>query len=200
MSSPCQSGAKRNRDNVLCRLVVWTTDRGHEVCDEYTFVEKVRGVHHRQRTQALSGMPSTGMRLHAALIWISDMTDQVASADRAIVLIVEDESLLRKSAVGIVERAGFVALEAEDADEAIALLEARSDIAVIFTDINLPGSLDGLKLAHAVRHRWPPLKILIVSGEASPKPSQLPSNSTFLRKPYRANAVIAQLRSLVAAA
>jgi len=79
-----------------------------------------------------------------------------------VVLIVEDEWLLRMLAVEVVEEAGFVVLEAGDADEAVALLEARSDIALVFTDINMPGSMDGLKLAHAVRDRWPRVKILVV--------------------------------------
>ena len=67
--------------------------------------------------------------------------------------------------MNIVEDAGFVALEADNADEAVAILEARSDIALLLTDINMPGSMDGLKLAHAVRNRWPPIKIIVVSGQ-----------------------------------
>jgi CheY-like chemotaxis protein len=82
----------------------------------------------------------------------------------SVVLVVEDEPLLRMMAVEVVEEVGFVALEAGNADEAVALLESRSDIALLFTDINMPGSMDGLKLAHAVRGRWPPIKILLVSA------------------------------------
>ncbi len=87
----------------------------------------------------------------------------------------EDDPLLRMLAVEVVEEAGFVALEAGNADEAVALLESRPDISLLFTDIDIPGSMDGLKLAHAVRDRWPPLKILIVSGKVRVQPSQLPS-------------------------
>jgi CheY-like chemotaxis protein len=76
-------------------------------------------------------------------------------------------------------------------------LEARADIAVMFTDIQMPGSMDGLKLAHTVRDRWPPIKILVASGRVRLRQSDLPSNSAFLEKPYRGEAVIAQLRSLV---
>lgn len=86
-------------------------------------------------------------------------------------LVVEDEPLLRMLAIEVVEEAGFVAIEARDADEAVALLESRSDIALLFTDINMPGSMDGLKLAHAVRGRWPPIKILLVSGRVRLQPS-----------------------------
>lgn len=128
---------------------------------------------------------------------IASMTDEASSALLAVVLIVEDDPLLRELAVEVVEEAGFVALEAGDADEAVALLEARSDIAVLFTDINMPGSMDGLTLARTVRDRWPPIKILIASGLVRLKRSDLPSSSVFLEKPYRGEAVIAQLRSLI---
>jgi two-component system, response regulator PdtaR len=114
-----------------------------------------------------------------------------------VVLVVEDEPLLRMMAVEVVEEAGFVALEAGNADEAVALLESRLDIALLFTDINMPGSMDGLKLAHAVRGRWPPIKILLVSGQVRLQPSQLPSSSRFVGKPYRTAAMVEELRSLV---
>jgi CheY-like chemotaxis protein len=114
-----------------------------------------------------------------------------------IVLIVEDEPLLRMLAVEVVEEAGFVAIEAADPDEAVALLESRPDISVLFTDVNMPGSMDGLKLAHVVRDRRPPMKILVVSGEVRLQHSELPSNSCFVGKPYRAAAMVEELRSLV---
>ena len=114
-----------------------------------------------------------------------------------IVLIVEDEPLLRMLAAEVVEEAGFVALEARDADEAIVLLESHPDISLLFTDINMPGSMDGLKLAHAVRNRWPPIKILRVSGQVQLQRSELPSNSFFVRKPYQASALVEELRAMV---
>ena len=82
-----------------------------------------------------------------------------------VVLVVEDDPLLRLLAVETVEEAGCTAIEARDADEAVVLLESRTDITLLFTDIDMPGSMDGLKLAHAVRNRWPPIKILVVSGQ-----------------------------------
>jgi CheY-like chemotaxis protein len=100
-------------------------------------------------------------------------------------------------AIEVVEEAGFVAIEARDADEAVVLLESRSDITLLFTDINMPGSMDGLKLAHAVRNRWPPIKILVVSGKQRLQSSDLPSNSCFVEKPYQASALVEELRSLV---
>jgi CheY-like chemotaxis protein len=96
-------------------------------------------------------------------------------------------------AVDIVEDAGFVAL---DADEAVVPLESRTDIDLLFTDVNMPGSMDGLKLAHAVRHRWPPIRILVVSGQVLPRQSELPSNSCFIVKPYATAAIVVELRSL----
>jgi CheY-like chemotaxis protein len=125
------------------------------------------------------------------------MADEASATAAAVILIVEDEPLLRELAVEIVEGAGFVALQAGDAEQAIALLETHADIAVLFTDVNMPGCRDGLELAQAVRERWPPIKILVVSGQVRLQPSDLPSNSAFLRKPYRGAAVIAQLCSLL---
>ncbi len=78
--------------------------------------------------------------------------------------MVEDEDLLRQTAVALVEDAGFTAVAAASADEALAILEARADVRLVFTDIQLPGSMDGLKLAHAVRDRWPPVELILTSG------------------------------------
>ena len=114
-----------------------------------------------------------------------------------VILIVDDEPLLRMLAVDIVEEAGFVALEAKDADEAIVILESRFDIVLLLTDVNMPGSMDGLKLAHAVRNRWPPVKIIVVSGQMKLSESDLPSGSRFVGKPYQAATMVAELRSLV---
>lgn len=86
-------------------------------------------------------------------------------------------------AVDIVEDAGFTAVEAVSADEALAILEARSDITMLFTDIQMPGSLDGLKLAHAVRERWPSIKIILVSGQVMVADSDKPTDSLFFGKP-----------------
>ena len=103
---------------------------------------------------------------------------------RPVVLIVEDEAVVRASAVDWVEEAGFEAVEAEDADEAIRILESRDDIRVVFTDINIRGSIDGLKLAHAVRNRWPPIKLVVTSGQILPAKTDLPEGGRFFAKPY----------------
>jgi DNA-binding NtrC family response regulator len=114
------------------------------------------------------------------------------------VLIVEDEPLLRIHAADIVEEAGFIAIEAGNADEAVRILEARDDILLLFTDVQMPGSMDGLKLAHAVRDRWPPIKIVIVSGHLQVAENELPDNSRFFGKPFETGRMIAELRALLA--
>ena len=125
------------------------------------------------------------------------MISTSAGKSRPVVLVVEDEPLLRMLAVEVVEEAGFPAIEACDADEAVKLLESRGDITLLFTDINMPGSMDGIKLAHAVRDRWPPIKILVVSGQQRLQFSDLPSNSYFHEKPYQASALVNEIRSLI---
>ena len=104
---------------------------------------------------------------------------------RKLVLIVEDDALLRMDAVQMIEEAGFDVVEAANADDAISILEARSDIDVIFTDIDMPdGSMNGLKLAHAVKGRWPPIKIITTSGHFNVRHDDLPSGGKFIPKPY----------------
>jgi CheY-like chemotaxis protein len=114
------------------------------------------------------------------------------------VLVVEDEPILRLHALDIVEEAGFTAIEARNADEAIAILETRSDIALLLTDVNMPGSMDGLKLAHAVRDRWPPIKIVVVSGHVQVAQDDLPAHSRFFGKPFEAQKLIGELRNMIA--
>ena len=87
---------------------------------------------------------------------------QPSASKRPVVLIVEDEALIRIDAIDAIEAAGFDVIEAADAAQAIAILEQRSDIGLIFTDVQMPGSMDGLKLAHFVKDRWPPIKIVNV--------------------------------------
>jgi DNA-binding NtrC family response regulator len=113
---------------------------------------------------------------------------------RLVVLVVEDDAIIRWDLVAMIEEAGIEVLEATNADEAIVLLEARSDITVVFTDIEMPGSMDGLKLAFAVRDRWPPVTIIIASGRVRPSPDQMPSDVTFLRKPFSEAVVMNAVR------
>src|SRR3954451_9806822 len=115
------------------------------------------------------------------------------------VLVVEDEMVLRMRAVDIVEDAGFTAVQAVNADEALRILEGRSDIALLFSDIQMPGSMDGLKLAHAVHDRWPCIKIILVSGQVKVLDADKPTDSRFFGKPIEAKQMIAELQGMVGA-
>ena len=113
------------------------------------------------------------------------------------VLIVEDEMMLRMRAVDIVEDAGFTPIEAVNADDALAILESRSDIELLFTDIQMPGSIDGLKLAHAVHERWPLIKIMIVSGQLKLTDADKPVDSRFFGKPLDVKHMVAQMQDMM---
>jgi two-component sensor histidine kinase/ActR/RegA family two-component response regulator len=113
------------------------------------------------------------------------------------VLVVEDEMVLRMRAVDIVEDAGFRPIEAANAEQAIAILESRSDISLLLTDIQMPGTMDGLKLAHAVYDRWPAIKIILVSGQLKPAESDKPIDSRFFGKPLEIKEMIAELQKMV---
>ena len=114
----------------------------------------------------------------------------------SLVLVVEDESLVRMNALFLLEEAGFGVLEAGSADEAISLLERREDIRIVFTDINMPGSMDGLRLAHAIRSRWPPIELVLTSGLMRVRDEDMPERGVFLRKPYEPGELIQMVRSL----
>jgi CheY-like chemotaxis protein len=103
---------------------------------------------------------------------------------KPVVLIVEDESLVRMLAVIVAEDNGFEVLSAATADEAIKILESRSDVRLVFTDVNMPGSMNGLRLAHAIRGRWPPVELLVTSAVGNITAKDLPERGRFLAKPY----------------
>ncbi len=116
---------------------------------------------------------------------------------RPVVLVVEDETLLRLNAVDIIQEAGFDTLEAPNAEEAIEILQARSDIRIVFTDVNMPGSMDGLKLASAIRKRWPPVDLIVTSGQLVPSEDELPARGHFIAKPYEARQLVDRLKSFL---
>jgi two-component system, response regulator PdtaR len=122
---------------------------------------------------------------------------QPSASQRPVVLIVEDEFLVRMDTGAALETAGFDVIEAGDADEAIAILSARNDIRLIFTDVHMPGSMDGLKLVHFIRDRWPPVKVVATSGHARVTDSDLPEGVRFVPKPYSAAEITATLRELI---
>ena len=114
-----------------------------------------------------------------------------------VVLVVEDEMLLRMRVVNMVEDAGYIPVEAVDADEAFAILQSRSDIALLFTDIQMPGSMNGLELARAVRERWPPIKIILASGQLKLSREDIPNDSRFFGKPLEAGEMIAEMQDMI---
>ena len=116
---------------------------------------------------------------------------------KVLILVVEDEALIRLAAVQMLEEAGFDVIEAWNAHEAMEVLEKRADIRVVFTDINMPGTWDGMLLARMIRDRWPPIHLIVTSGLVSPSVEDLPSGGRFIRKPCEPAHVIATLRELL---
>ena len=114
-----------------------------------------------------------------------------------VVLVVEDEMMLRMRVVDMVEDAGYVPVEAVDADEAMAILRSRSDIALMLTDVQMPGSMSGLQLAHAVHERWPPIKIILASGALKLSDGDIPLDSRFFGKPLQSDEIIAEMREML---
>jgi two-component system, response regulator PdtaR len=100
------------------------------------------------------------------------------------ILTVEDEFLISEYLHGILESGGHRVIATFDADEAIDVLERLRDIELVITDVNMPGSMDGLRLATAIRDRWPPIHLIVVTGRRPPSMSELPQGSLFIPKPY----------------
>ena len=113
------------------------------------------------------------------------------------ILVVEDEPLIRMEAVDMIEDAGFKVYDAANADAAIILMELHDEIGILFTDIDMPGSMDGLKLAAYIRDRWPPVAIIIASGKVDFTNMQIPEGSTFFPKPYPTEQIAAVLENIV---
>jgi CheY-like chemotaxis protein len=145
-----------------------------------------------QPSQAMAGLISLPHPGKRPVMMVLDH-----SSAPAVVLVVEDEMLLRIRAVDMVEDAGFTSVEAVNADEAVAILESRSDIALLLTDIQMPGSMDGLKLAHAVHERWPPIRIILVSGQLRLASIDIPADSRFFGKPLEAKEMIAEMQDMI---
>jgi CheY-like chemotaxis protein len=110
---------------------------------------------------------------------------------KKVILLVEDHPLVRACMAEALFEAGFDALGAANATEAIAMLDIRSDISLVFADADLPGTMDGLTLAHCIRDRWPPVSLILVSGRTNVPDENLPPGAKFFPKPYH-DAVIVQ--------
>lgn len=123
--------------------------------------------------------------------------DQSSNDVPRSVLVVEDEPLIRLAAIALVEDEGFSVFEAENADDAIAILEAHPEIRIVFTDVQMAGSMDGLQLVAFARDRWPPLRFIVVSGDAKPDPANFPEGAHFFTKPYDAATIGRTLHSLI---
>jgi len=115
---------------------------------------------------------------------------------KSVVLVVEDEPLIRLMAIELIEEGGFEVVAASDAAAAVAILERRLDIRIVFTDIDMPGGMDGIRLAAVIRERWPPLQIVVTSSHLNVHPSQMPARGVFLSKPYEGRELVGLLRSL----
>lgn len=115
-------------------------------------------------------------------------------ANPLVVLVVEDDPLQRMMAVDLVDAVGLIAIEATDAPQALQILEQRSDVTLLFTDIDMPRGKDGLWLAWQVSERWPTIRLALISGKRHLEPSELPPKAQFFPKPYVEEQVVRFLR------
>lgn len=136
-----------------------------------------------------------------ALSWIqlAENEEFLAQAAKPVVLVVEDDWVQRMNVVETITLAGFEVLEADNADDAIVVLETRREITVVLTDIKMPGSMDGLKLAAAIKLRWPSIRVVATSGVLKAHEVEMPEGSLFLPKPYGAEQILDTLRELTGA-
>jgi CheY-like chemotaxis protein len=118
--------------------------------------------------------------------------------ENASILVVDDEALIRMATMDIVEDAGYSAVEAANADEAIIMLERCSNIAVVLTDINMPGSMDGLQLSRLIRGRWPLIGLVVTSGRFVAQAMQMPTGVHFIAKPYTPGEIVSALQGCAA--
>lgn len=114
------------------------------------------------------------------------------------ILIVEDEPLIRLGMVSSIEDAGYAVIEASNADDAISRLAHDNEVRVVVTDVDMPGSMDGIRLAHYVRRRWPPIQLLVISGKVGVTPGELPSGARFMSKPFQDPQLIRTIETLAA--
>ncbi|EIZ86853.1 response regulator receiver protein [Methylobacterium sp. GXF4] len=115
------------------------------------------------------------------------------SAVPNVVLVVEDDSFIRMLAADILQDEGFTVLEVATADEAWPILESRSDIEVLFTDVNMPGRMDGLTLATRVAERWPRIRLILTSGRQGLTDDEIPDHGRFVQKPYRQRELVSAI-------
>jgi CheY-like chemotaxis protein len=127
------------------------------------------------------------------------MMDERPRHIRPLVLLVEDDPLIRWASAEALNQAGFGVIEAADAQAAFAILQSRSDVSVLFTDVEMPGRMDGLELARRARELWPALRILVTSGRGAPPALTLPARGRFVSKPYAQDEIVRDIGRLLAA-
>ena len=115
-----------------------------------------------------------------------------------VLLVVEDEPLLRMMAVDMAEDAGFEVIDVGSASDAIIVLETHPEVRIVFTDVDMPHGIDGICLAACIRNRWPPIKIIITSGKPLPRHVSIPAETVFFPKPFRQDRVVETLRNMAA--
>ena len=125
------------------------------------------------------------------------MKSRAPILNQPIVLLVEDEPLVRLTQVDILREAGFWVLEAQNADEAFEILKERPRVSVVLTDVDMPGSLDGFEFSRLVAQGWPEVGILVISGKAFPDEGDLPPSATFVSKPVYPKVLIEQIQALM---
>lgn len=107
-----------------------------------------------------------------------------------VVLVVDDETMLRFYAVDIFEDRGFTTFEATNSVEALAALDEHPEINVLLTDINMPGTMNGLELAREVRQRWPAVRLIVASGQVRPSADEMPAGGAFVAKPFSPETIL----------
>ena len=117
-----------------------------------------------------------------------------------VILVVEDHPLVRMAVLEVMIEAGFEALDASSTREAVRVLEARPDIRLVFTDAEMPGTMNGIGLAHYIRKRWPPVKLIIVSGKREIASDELPAGAKFFHKPYRETSIVEAMIGMLSGA
>ena len=123
--------------------------------------------------------------------------DRHALNSKSAILVVEDEALIRLWVADILEENGFSVLEAKDADAALKVLESRPDVKLLFTDVQMPGSLNGMELAREVHARWPHILLVITSGRERPTRAEIPDDGRFVAKPYSGEELLVQVNDLM---
>jgi DNA-binding response OmpR family regulator len=125
------------------------------------------------------------------------MKPRGSTLNQPVVLLVEDEPLVRATQVDVLREAGFWVLEAQDADEAFEILKRRAGVSVVLTDVDMPGSLDGFEFSRLVAQGWPEVGVLVISGKTFPDEGDLPPSAAFVRKPIHREALAERIEALM---